>query len=323
MVNEGNKMNGLGQFKNKTGSYAGVIAAMITPCKAPGIVDCDEIKNLSRALIKGGCHGLFVVGSSGELPFLDEDQRREIVISTRDGVGEDAVLYAGISGTGVKQAIRYAENAAEDGADVAIVMAPFLLKLSQNELLAYVREIADGSPIPVSIYNHLRMPSVFEVETIIHLAEHPNIVAIKDTSMEVTRGVELAEKLHNLPMAMFQGREPFLLDTLAAGAAGSVTALANIAPEWHRGLYDAIQTGNIDTATEFQDKILNLFPILRLPEVGESFAGFAYALRCAAKARGYLDTVYGMVPGFTPTDKFTESIYSILRGCGLVEDRQV
>jgi len=169
----------MNSHKTDVNNYRGVIPAMITPCRAPGVPDRAGMTNLARILVGEGCHGLFVLGSTGELPFLDEDQRCEMVIAAREGAGEKAKIYAGISGTGIKQVIGYANNAARDGADVAIAMAPFFLKLDQAGLYEYITEIADKSSIPIGIYNHLRMPSVFDIETILRLAQHPNIVAMK------------------------------------------------------------------------------------------------------------------------------------------------
>ena len=144
----------------KTNRYTGVIPAMITPCRATQEPDIPGVKALANTLIKHGCHGLFVVGSTGELPFLDEDQRREIVQAAREGAGEKAIIYAGVSAMGVKQILRYTDNAAENGADVAVAMAPFFLRANQKQLYAYITEIANASPIPLAIYNHFRMPPV-------------------------------------------------------------------------------------------------------------------------------------------------------------------
>ena len=310
-------MSDLENLEKKTKIYGGVIPAMITPCQAPGEPDQYGMTALARTLIKGGCHGLFVVGSTGELPFLDEDQRREIVSAAKKGAGDGATLYAGVSGTGVKQVIRYAVNAAEDGADVAIAMAPFFLKTDQEGLHAYISEIADSIPIPLGIYNHFRMPSIFETSTIIRLAQHPNIVAIKDSSAGGERGIELAAALKDLPLSLFQGREPFILETLAAGAPGCVTALANIMPEWHRDLYDAVQAGRMEEAKKFQDKILSLSRIFELDDIKHSFAHFAYAIRCATQTRGWLEHTWGMTPGFKPTAEFKQAVLSIVQDCGI------
>lgn len=298
---------------NNTDRYVGVIPAMITPCRATGVPDPAGMTTLARALVKAGCHGLFAIGSTGELPFLDEDQRREIVAAARQGADKETALYAGVSGTGIKQVIRYATNAAQDGADVAIVMAPFFLKTDQEGLYAYISEIADNSPIPVGIYNHFRMPSVFETETILRLAQHSNMVAIKDSSAVAERGIELAIALKDKPLALFQGREPFILETMVAGAAGFVTALANIAPEVHRTLYNAILKDDMHTAKEMQEKILSLSRIFALDDVKQSFAHFAYAIRCATQARGWLEHTCGMTPGFKPSPEFKQAVLAIVQ----------
>ena len=132
------------------------MAAAITPCSAPGVVDAIAMKRLAAFLTEHGCDGLFVAGSTGELPLLDEDDRRAIIAAACEGVGETATIYAGVSGTGLKQTLRYAKNAAADGAQVAVVMAPFFIKVRQSELLHYFKSLADESPIPVALYHHPR-----------------------------------------------------------------------------------------------------------------------------------------------------------------------
>ncbi len=301
-----------------TSGYGGVVAAMLTPCREPGIPDPGGMMRLAHILIEQGCHGLFVLSSTGELPLLDEDQRRVLVAAAREGAGEKAKIYAGISGCGAKQAIRYAGNAEKDGADVAVIMAPFFLKISQEGLIEYIRQIADASPIPVGMYSHFRMPSAFETETIMRLAQHPNIVAIKDTGSDLGRTIELAHKLRGLPISFFQGREPFLYESFTAGAHGCVSALANIAPETHRQLYDAIGKGDIDEARNCQKKIDSLARIFQLDKTKTSFAGFGYSIRKIAQFRGWLDHTDGMMPGFRGDDSFDRQLLDIASETGLI-----
>ena len=104
-------------------------------------------------------------------------------------------------------------------------------------------------------------------------------MAIKDSSATSGKGLELTFSLNDKTLAVFQGREPFILETLAAGCAGCVSALANIAPEWHRALYDSVLNNDIETAKEYQDRIDSLSRIFALPDVKQSFAHFAYAIR--------------------------------------------
>lgn len=300
--------------------HKGVIAALITPCSKQGIPDPIAMKRFSGILIERGCHGLFVTGSTGEQPLLDEDQRRELVSAARDGAGEKAKIYAGVSGCGVKQAIRYACNAEKDGADAAIIMAPFFLKTSQQGLLEYIQQIADASPIPVGIYNHFRMPSQFEKQTIYQLAQHPNIIIVKDTDSDVDRSIGMIKALKKAPISFFQGREPFLYDSFLAGAEGCVSALANIAPEAHRKLYDAFRKGNFYEAQKYQKTIDSLGRIFTLDETRTSFAGFSYSLRQIAKYRGWLDNNCGMLPGFTGTQAYNKKLFDIASEAGLLDD---
>lgn len=296
----------------------GVVAAMLTPCQAPGQPDPHAMQRLAHTLIQQGCHGLFVLGSTGELPVIDEDDRRSLIAAAREGAGDAPLIYAGVSGLGVKQSIRYAQLASRDGANIAIVMAPFFIKLSQHELHAYITAIADASPIPVGFYHHLRMPSQFEADTVARLAQHPNIVVMKDTSLEAQRTSQLVQATASSDMAVFQGREVFLLSSLQSGAHGFVTALAGVAPEWHRSLFDAHHAGDHEQAHHFQERIANLARMFSFQEVQQSFAHFAYLLRYAAQQRGWIDNAHGMIPGFTPEPAFQRKIAAHLQATQLV-----
>jgi len=302
--------------KNLSG-FSGVIPAMITPCSKQGQPDADMMERLSGILSERGCHGLFVLSSTGELPLLDEEQRRLIVKAARKGAGADTKIYAGVSGFGIRQTLLYLSNAEQDGADAGVVMAPFFMKLSQPELFEYISEIADASPLPITIYNHFRMPSVFEVETLQNLAEHPMIVALKDTDIDIEKTLSRLEGISHLPMSFFQGREPFLYDSFSAGAEGCVCALANIAPEEHRNLYDAVKAGDMETARTYQDQIDSLGRLFRLKESGESISGFVYTLLKVAELRGWINKPSHLLPGFKPDNDFDERILRIFQESGI------
>lgn len=291
--------------------YGGAVAAVVTPCRSPGEPDPDRMRAFCRRLVREGCDGLFLLGSTGELPLLDEPDRQRLVAAAREGAGP-AIVYAGVSGTGLKQSIRYAAQAADAGADVAVLMAPFFLKLSQHELFQYVVRLADVSTIPIAIYHHLRMPSGFEVETVARLAEHANIVAMKDTSVNLERMRELVDATSGSEFSLFQGSEGLILSSLEAGADGCVCALANIVPRWHRILVDAVAAGDQTVARSYQEQITLLTALFRLKAMSTSFGHFTFALRRAAQALGWLDNAYGMIEGFTPEPTFESEVLSLL-----------
>jgi 4-hydroxy-tetrahydrodipicolinate synthase len=280
--------------------FGGVVAAAITPCSAVGVVDPPALTRLCRILIDQGCDGVLVLGSSGELPMLDEDDRRELTAAASEGVGPAATLYAGVTGFGLKQTIRHAENAAADGADAAVVMVPMMLKFSQDELAAYGCAVADASPIPVALYHHLRMPTPFQVDTVARLAQHGNIVAMKDTSVDMARLGALLEATAGTGMAIMQGSERLFLDSLRAGAAGCISALATVAPEWHADLCRAMAAGDDDAAEAHQRRITALWQVFGHDLLGQSFSCFAYAVKRMLQHRGWLEHTYGLMPGFSP-----------------------
>lgn len=297
--------------------HGGVVAVVVTPCRAPGQVDPAAMTRLCRILSGEGCDGLFVLGSTGELPLLDENDRRTLTVAAREGTAPETLLYAGTSGTGWKQAIHYARCAAQDGADVAVVMAPFFFRYSQAELFEYVRAIADASPIPVAIYHHLRMPTEFGIDCVARLAEHPNVVAMKDTGLELERIGKLVEAVRGTGTVLLQGYEPLIHESLQAGAGGCVTALAGVAPEWHVALYRAYHDGDEAAAGDLQARISQLWKMFRLDPVGESFSNFAYTLKRALAMRGWLEHTAGMMPGFQPEKGFERAILDLLRAVGL------
>ncbi len=284
-----------------------VIAAMLTPCSQPGQPDLDILGPWSAKLVAGGCDGLFICSSTGELPMLGRAQRRAMIATVKNAVDGRAVVYAGISAMGVADVIACANEAAEAGADVGVAMVPFFLKLAPSEMEAYFVEIADASPIPVALYHHVRMPSEINVATVARVAEHPNIVAMKDSSRDV-------ERIPGLSSAgsgrwnIYQGSESLILESLKRGATGCVSALANAAPDWHRDLADAWDRGDHAAAEEAQRKIAALSEMFSFAALGHCFDRFAHSIRRAAHRRGLLDAKHGMIKGVEPDPEFDRQL---------------
>jgi 4-hydroxy-tetrahydrodipicolinate synthase len=280
---------------------------MLTPCSQPGQPDLDVLGPWSARLVAGGCDGLFICSSTGELPLLGRAQRRAMIATVKNAVGHRAAVYAGISAMGVADAIECANDAAEAGADVGVAMVPFFLKLAPSEMEAFFVEIADASPIPVALYHHVRMPSEIDVATAARLAEHPNIVAMKDSSRDV-------ERIPGLSSAgsgrwdVYQGSESLILESLERGATGSVSALANAAPDWHRDLADAWERSDHAAAEVAQQKIAALSEMFSFAALGHCFDRFAHSVRRAAHRRGLLDAKHGMIKGVEPDPEFDRQL---------------
>lgn len=297
--------------------FAGVTAPMITPCTAAGGIDYAAVRRCAGELAARGCDGVFVISSTGGMPFLDEADRAKIIAAARDGCPRHKTLYAGVSGMGIGQTLRYARQAAAGGADAVVVMSPFFLRLAQTELLGYLAAVADGSPVPVCVYHHVAMPTPVEVATVAKLADHPNVVALKDTSGQPDRMRELVAATRHTKLVLLQGSEPIYLDTLKAGGHGCVSALAGIAPEWHGQLQAAFRRGDLPRAERLQEQISALWKMFELPHVRRSFSYFARSLAVATRRRGWCDAADTVVPGAGADPEFDALVERHLRDSGL------
>ena len=285
-----------------------LIVALVTPFTQDRTVDRTSLTRLVGHLRTGGVNEFFVAGSTGEAPLLDESDRLAIIETVR-AAAPNGTIYAGVSGTGHRHAIRNAGDAAQAGADIAVVMSPFFVALDQAQLVEFSTAIAEASPLPIALYHHLRMPTPFTAPTVAKLAAHPNIVALKDTNgADHNRCPEILAATAGTPLKFFQGVEKLVLPTLAAGGHGCVVAQGNIAPHLFRGVMDAWQSGDTARAEEWQRQIDALWSIFLRPEVRQSFAHFLLTMKRPLQQQGVIATTVGALPGVTFAPAFEQMI---------------
>lgn len=274
-----------------------LIAALVTPFTAAGDIDRPSLERLVACLLQGGIDEFFLVGSTGESPLLDEADRLAIVETVRLAAPQ-ARIYAGVSGLGHRHALRNAREVQRAGADIAVLMSPFFVALDQEQLVDYCTRVAEGSPLPLTVYHHLRMPTLFAVPTVARLAQHPNIVALKDTNgADANRCADILAATAGRPFLFLQGVEKLVLPTLEAGGHGCVVAQGCIAPQLYRSLFTAWQAGDVVGARTAQERITALWGIFTRPEVRQSFNHFLHTLKLPLHQRGVLATTGGALPG--------------------------
>lgn len=292
---------------------AHLIAALVTPFTAEGEVDRGSLQRLVTHLVANGVDEFFVAGSTGEAPLLDEPDRLAIIETVRRAAPQGGV-YAGVSGTGHRHAIRNAREAARAGADLAVLMSPYFLALDQTQLADFATAVADQSPLPLAVYHHLRMPTPFAVPTVARLAEHPNIVAIKDTNGgDNNRCEEILAATAGRPFKFLQGVEKLVLPTLQAGGHGCVVAQAGIAPRLFRALVSAWQAGDAARAAALQEQVTALWGIFTRPEVRQSFSHFLHTLKLPLQQRGVIATTANALPGVCFAPEFEQMITDFMR----------
>jgi len=273
-----------------------LIVALVTPFTPAGEVDRASLRRLVAHLTASGVDEFFAVGSTGEAPLLDGPARLAVIETVR-AAAPDAAIYAGISGTGHRQAIAYAADAARAGADAAVVMCPYFVALDQAQLADFSTAIADAIPVPLVVYHHLRMPSPYAVPTLARLAAHANILGVKDTNGgDHNRCTEVLAATAGRPFRFFQGVEKLVLPTLAAGGHGAVLAQANIAPELYRALFTAWEQGDRERAAQLQQRAEALWTLFSRPEVRQSFVHFLHTLKLPLHQRGLIASTAGALP---------------------------
>jgi 4-hydroxy-2-oxoglutarate aldolase len=214
--------------------------ALVTPFSEAGDLDAAAHRYNLEALSTVGVEGFLLGGSTGEGPYLEAGERRDLVAIARDTLGERAYLMCGISAESVRGAATQIAEAAEGGADAVLVMSPTsLARGNHGTVVRYYTHVADGSPLPVLLYS---VPAVtgyeIPVEHIAALAPHPNIVGLKDSGGRPVRIQEAARTVEQ-PFIMYGGASRTLAPSMAAGGHGAITASANYASSLVRALVDA------------------------------------------------------------------------------------
>lgn len=240
-----------------------MIKGIFAPISTPFVKDeiaYDRLEENIRKWGREGLAGLVVMGSNGEAPYLDEDEKVELWAFTRKHLPSEKMVIAGTGQESTRATIRVTKKAAQVGANAALVITPNYFKASMNHaaLERFYTDVADNSPIPVLIYNMpgntgLNLPSSFVVK----LSKHPNIVGVKDSSGNI---VQISETISGTPddFSVFAGSASFLLPALVMGARGGTLATANVVPDLCVKIFDLANAGKISEALEIQKSILPL-----------------------------------------------------------------
>ena len=233
----------------------GVLAATTTPFNpATGEVDVGGFRRNVQFLLDGSVAGLVVFGSTGEGPLVDPDERAETLAAARE-MAVDRLVLAGTGAESTRATIRLCRAAAAAGADAVLVQPPgyFRSLMTAPALLEHYTRVADASPAPVVLY---QVPPPFrsvdlEIPLIVRLAEHPNIIGVKDSTGDLAALRELGATCGE-GFAVIVGTAAVLHDALDAGACAGILALAAFAPYECTELYRRWQSGERDEAGRLQ-----------------------------------------------------------------------
>jgi 4-hydroxy-2-oxoglutarate aldolase len=233
----------------------GIYPPLTTPFVRDVVAYNKLIENLKKYNQKG-LSGYVVLGSNGESVFLTKKEKLKLISTVREH-SDNKTLIAGTGLESIKETIDLTNESAKNGADYALIITPSFYKTAMNHkvLLNYYTAVADSISIPLIIYSVTKFTNVnIEIETIAKLAEHPNIIGIKNSSENIA---EINATIYNTPkdFDVLVGTGSVLLYGLISGAVGGILALANIAPDECIKIFDLFSEGKLNEAKEIQSRM--------------------------------------------------------------------
>ncbi|MEV6052564.1 4-hydroxy-tetrahydrodipicolinate synthase [Streptomyces sp. NPDC052107] len=236
--------------RTTTRPFGRTLCAMITPFTAEGALDLDGARKLAAWLVAEGCDGLVLSGTTGESPTTTDAEKTELIAAVREAVGDRVPLVAGVGSADTRHTVELALAAEKAGADGVLVVTPYYSRPPQEAVEAHFRAVADASGLPVMLYDIPgRTGTRIEPETIIRLAAHPRIVAVKDCSYDF---LGTQRVLAHTDLAYYAGCDEHVLALHAVGAAGCVSTVANAVPAEIAAILDAFDAGDTARAAELQ-----------------------------------------------------------------------
>ncbi len=248
-----------------TTRFRGIIPPVITPLTTDGEVDRDSLTAVVEHLVREGVDGIFALGSTGEVAYLD-DARRETVIRTvvAAAAGRVPVLAGAIDTTSSRVAVA-ARRAEELGADAVVATAPIYAINDMAEIEEHFRAIAAATSLPVFAYDiPVRVRTKLPVDLLVRLGSDGVLAGVKDSSGDDVgfRRLVAANAAAGHPLAVLTGHEVVVDGMLLLGADGVVPGLGNVDPGGYARLWEAAQAGDWVRAREEQDRIAALFEIV-------------------------------------------------------------
>lgn len=237
--------------------FGRLATAMVTPFKKDLSIDWDGVSTLATHLVATGHDAIVVNGTTGEAPTTSDDEKDQIIRVVLEAVGSNVKVIAGAGNNETTHSVEQALRAQKAGAHALLVVTPYYNKPPQAGIEAHFRAIADSADLPVMLYDIPgRTGMAIEPDTIVRLAEHPKIVALKDAKGDVA-STSWVIKRSGIPV--YSGDDILNLPLLSVGAVGFVSVCGHTVGAQLREMLDAWFAGNSARALEIHQKILPVF----------------------------------------------------------------
>lgn len=244
--------------------FGPVLTAVITPFGEDGSVDYGTFWRLTRHLSESGSDGIVVGGTTGESPTLSKVEKIALFRAAMDAVGDRMQVIAGTGTYDTRESIELTERAAESGCHGVMAVTPYYSKPPQEGIYRHFNAIGNASDLPVMLYNIPSRTVVrIEIDTLRRLAEHPNIVAVKDAVDDIEWS---RSEIQALPegFAVYSGSDAMTREIVAAGGVGVVSVAAHLAGPQIRAMVEAAIAGDDERADRLDGELRRLYEALFL-----------------------------------------------------------
>ena len=237
----------------------GSLVALITPMNQDGSINYEQLHDLIDWHIENGTDGIVAVGTTGETATLPVEEHLAVIEATVKHVNKRIPVIAGTGANNTVEAIALSQAAEQAGADYTLSVVPYYNKPSQEGIYQHFKAIAEATSIPMVIYNVPGRTVVsMSNDTILRLAEIPNIVGVKEASGKIGSNIEL---INSVPegFAVLSGDDPTGLPFMLCGGHGVVTVAANVAPKLFADMCRAALEGDIATARRLNEQLIPIY----------------------------------------------------------------
>lgn len=227
--------------------FGQVLVALVTPMTAEGEVDWPSVASHMDDVISAGCDGIVVTGTTGETSTLTDAEKLRLVEVGKEVSAGRAKIITGGGSNETAHAIELYKASERAGADGIMIVTPYYNKPTQAGLLTHFRMVADSTDLPVILYDIPGRTGVpIKYETLVRLAKHPNILAVKDAKGDFS---EVSRVLNQTDLMYFSGDDANALPHMSIGATGLIGVTANVAAQPYRAMVDAVNAGDLTAAT--------------------------------------------------------------------------
>lgn len=291
--------------------FKGIATALITPFGSDGGIDYEKFGALIDWQIDSGINALVVCGTTGESSTLTDDEHREAISFTVRRAAGRVPVIAGTGSNDTAYARDLTRCACAEGVDAVLVVTPYYNKATQKGLVQMYTKIADESSAPLILYNVPSRTGVnIEPDTYRILAEHENIVAIKEAGGNISKVVETMSYVHG-KLDLYSGNDDQIVPLMSLGGIGAISVLSNVMPRETCEICEKFFAGDISGAAALQYKYHSLINAL-FSEVNP------IPVKAAMAAMGWCENTLRLP--MTPMDEAkADKMYAIMRSHGLIK----